>query len=68
MTFGPYFGGYDHRLQPPDPPEPCCALAEDDPDHDVQACLAEQAEAAAEAKADRQRDEEAVYGPHEPWA
>jgi hypothetical protein len=38
-----------------DPPEPmpCCRLGEDDPDHDVQACLDESAEAAAEAKAER---------------
>jgi len=42
---------------PPEPPGPCCALGEDDPDHDVQACLAEQAEAAAEDRADRMRDE-----------
>lgn len=43
-----------------DPPEPviCCAEAEDDPDHDVQACLEEAAEAAAEAKAERQREAE----------
>lgn len=51
MTFGPSDRYYD----PPDPPEPCCTLAEDDPDHDVQACMADQA--AAEAKADTRRDE-----------
>jgi hypothetical protein len=33
-----------------EPPEPvlCCALAEDKDDHDTEACLAEQAEAAAD--------------------
>ena len=43
-----------------EPPEPviCCSLAEDDPDHDVQACMDEQAESAAEAKADRIRDDD----------
>lgn len=42
-----------------DPPEPriCCALAEDDPDHDREACWEEQAEAAAEAKAERMRED-----------
>jgi hypothetical protein len=41
-----------------DPPEPmpCCRLGEDDPDHDVQACLDESAEAAAEAKAEHMRE------------
>ncbi len=34
---------------PPEPPEPCCALAEDDPEHDTVACMADQAEVAAEA-------------------
>ncbi len=53
MTFGPSDRYYD----PPDPVI-CCAECEDDPDHDVQACLAESAEAAAEAKADRMRDDE----------
>lgn len=53
MTFGPSDRYYD----PPDPPEPCCALGEDDPDHDSQACMAEQAEAAAEAKAEARRTE-----------
>jgi hypothetical protein len=43
-----------------DPADPiiCCHLAEDDPDHDAQACLDEQAEAAAEAKAEQRREEE----------
>ncbi len=43
---------------PPSEPEPCCLLAEDDPDHDTQACLAASWEAAAEARADAQRDRE----------
>ncbi len=52
MTFGPSDRWYD-------PPEPrlCCALAEDEPSHDTEACLAEQAEAAAERAADRAYDE-----------
>jgi hypothetical protein len=43
-----------------EPPEPviCCHLAEDDPDHDTQACLDEQAEADAERRAEAQRDRE----------
>lgn len=41
---------------PPDPPEPCCALAEDDPDHDSVECLADQAEEAAERKAEWLRE------------
>ncbi len=43
-----------------DPPEPtiCCYLAEDEEDHDVQACMDVQAEDAAEARAERQREEE----------
>jgi hypothetical protein len=42
-----------------EPPEPviCCALAEDEEGHDSEACMAESAEAAAEAKAERQREE-----------
>lgn len=35
--------------EPPEP-KPCCAAGEDDEDHDVQACLADSAEAAAEAR------------------
>lgn len=42
--------------QPPDPVI-CCSLAEDDPDHDVEACLEESAEAAAEARAERARED-----------
>lgn len=53
MTFGPSDRYYD----PPDPPEPCCNLYEDDPNHDYQACMDEQAEAAAEAKAERMRED-----------
>jgi hypothetical protein len=53
MSFGPSDRYYD----PPDPPEPCCREGEDDPDHDQEACLADQAEAAAEAKAERQRED-----------
>ncbi len=37
--------------EPPEPPEPCCAEGEDEPEHDTVACMAEQAEAAAEARA-----------------
>ena len=42
-----------------EPREPviCCSLAEDEPDHDVEACLEASAEAAAEAKAERQRED-----------
>ena len=54
MTFGPSDRYYD----PPEPPGPCCRLGEDDDDHDVQACLDEQAEAAAEEKAERMREAE----------
>jgi hypothetical protein len=53
VTFGPS----DRWYEPPEPPGPCCTEGEDDPDHDVQACLDEQAEAAAEAKAERQRED-----------
>jgi len=37
-----------------EPPEPviCCSLAEDEDDHDVEACLADQAEEAAERRAE----------------
>ncbi len=51
-----WIGPPDSYYDPPEPRE-CCALAEDDPDHDREACWQEQAEAAAEAKADRIRDE-----------
>jgi hypothetical protein len=47
----------DSYWDPPEPPEPCCAAGEDDEDHDVEQCLADQAEAAAEAKAERQRED-----------
>ncbi len=59
-----FLGPLDSWYQPPEPPGPCCALAEDDENHDVQSCLDGQAEAAAEDKAERQRDEmlEARYG------
>jgi hypothetical protein len=64
VTFGPS----DRWYEPPEPPEPCCALAEDDPDHDVEQCLADGAEAAAEARAERQREDmmEARYA-REEW-
>lgn len=53
MIFGPSDRWYD-------PPEPviCCHLAEDDEGHDSEACMADQAEAAAEARAERQREAE----------
>lgn len=56
--WAPYGFGPSDRYY--DPPEtlPCCREGEDDPDHDVQTCLDEQAEAAAEAKAERQREDE----------
>jgi hypothetical protein len=43
-----------------DPPEPviCCNDCEDDPAHDRETCLADQAEAAAEARAERTREDE----------
>lgn len=43
-----------------DPPEPviCCALCEDDPEHDSEACLAESAEADAERRAEEARERE----------
>ena len=46
---------YENRM----PPEPrkCCELFEE-PDHDNEACWADQAEAAAEAKAERMREDE----------
>ena len=53
-----------HMFGPPDswyePPEPviCCSECEDDPDHDVEACLADQAEEAAERRAEAQRERE----------
>jgi hypothetical protein len=43
--------------QPPEPPGPCCREGEDEPDHDVQACLDGQAEDAAEARAERERED-----------
>lgn len=53
---GPPASWYD----PPEPPLPCCRAYEDGDagdDHDPEACIAEQAEAAAEARAERMRDE-----------
>lgn len=52
MTFGPSDRWYE-------PPEPiiCCREGEDDPDHDPEACLADQAEAAAEERAERARED-----------
>ena len=61
-----------HWVGPPDswydPPEPklCCALAEDDPDHDVEACLAESAEADAERRWEQARDREFDHDEREP--
>lgn len=52
MTFGPS----DRWYEPPEP-KICCSLAEDDEDHDIEQCLADQAEAAAEARAERQRED-----------
>ena len=46
---------YEHR-SPPEPVE-CCELFED-PEHDSEQCLADQREAAAEDKAERQREDE----------
>ncbi len=42
-----------------EPPEPviCCELAEDDPEHDSEQCMSDQAEDAAEAKAERMRED-----------
>ena len=56
------------RLEPPEPVV-CCSLAEDDPDHDVEQCLADGAEAAAEARAERQREDamDEEHGRFEPW-
>ena len=54
MSYGPSASWYE-------PPEPvlCCALAEDEPlnTHDTDACMADQAEAAAEAHAERERED-----------
>jgi hypothetical protein len=52
MTFGPSDRYYD----PPDPPEPCCDERYE-PDHDYQACMDGQAEDAAEARAERERED-----------
>ncbi len=62
MTFGPS----DRYYEPPEP-KICCSECEDDPDHDVEQCLADSAEAAAEARAERQREEmlEARYAREE---
>ncbi len=46
----------NYHLEPPEN-VPCCTLAEDDPGHDTEACIADQAEAAAEARAERMRDD-----------
>lgn len=51
------FGPSDRYYDAPEPPLPCCTEGEDNPDHDVWACLAEQAEDAAEAKAERVRED-----------
>lgn len=53
MNWNPPASGY----QPPDPPEDCCHLYEEDENHDVQACLDAQAEDAAEARAERDRED-----------
>jgi hypothetical protein len=50
------FGPSDRWYEPPEPVI-CCALAEDDPDHDSEQCRADSAEAAAEERAERQREE-----------
>lgn len=52
------FGPSDRWYEPPEPREPCCSRAEDEDDHDVQACLDEQAEAAAELKYEALRERE----------
>lgn len=53
-----------------EPPEPviCCAVAEDDPEHDREACLADQAESAAEARAERLRDDAKLFRRSRGWA
>ena len=53
MSFGPS----DKYFDPPDPPDPCCEMADGDDWHDSAACLAAQAEDAAEVRADREREE-----------
>lgn len=52
------FGPSDRWYEPPEPPLPCCREGEDDPGHDAEACRADQAEAAAEVRAERQREVE----------
>jgi len=47
----------DSYYDPPEPPDPCCSEYEDDPDHDWEDCMATQAEDAAEAKAERIRED-----------
>lgn len=60
MTFGPS----DRWYEPPDvDDEPCCAEGEDDETHDRQACLDRQAEDAAEARAERDREDRMLFGP-----
>ncbi len=52
-----WIGPPDNWYDPPEP-KPCCSLAEDDPDHDSEQCLADSAEAHAEAEADYRREYE----------
>lgn len=58
MSFGPSASWYD----PSEPPPPCCQAYEDgeyeEGTHDPQACIDGQAEDAAEARAERQREDE----------
>ena len=46
-----HMGPSDRYYDPPDPVI-CCHLAEDEDDHDVEACLQDAAEEAAERKAE----------------
>lgn len=51
-----YFGPSSHYYEPPEP-RVCCPLYFDDEEHDVVACFAEQAEEAAERRAEWLREE-----------
>ena len=57
---------WDSFLEPPEPII-CCSECEDDPEHDVQECLDEQDEAAAEAKAEAAWEDRYLDGA-ESWA
>jgi hypothetical protein len=62
----------DSYYDPPESPDPCCHEGDPEdrdynPEHDVQACMDAQAEDAAEARAERQREDMMFFRDENEW-